>query len=186
MRENGIRIRITLEVNEADLELLESAAHRFGTSPSVYARYAALRMARQDVALESAQATTGAADGSNRPSRRSLRPAIQRATIPTFEIVRQLQTHLGDQLLAITVGAEIAEVQRWASETSEPSSVQERRLREAHDAWQLVVSVESPNTTRAWWMGMKDGLDDLSPAEAIAQDRARDVMAVARYFIEAG
>ncbi len=180
------RIRITLELNEADLELLERAAQRLKASPSDYARYAALRMARQDVALQSARTTTGAAPDPNGPSRRSLRPVIQRATVPTTEIVRQLKTHLGDQLLALTIGAEVAEVQRWASETIEPSSVQERRLREAHKTWQLVVSVESPKTTRAWWMGMQDGLDDLSPAEAIAQDRASDVMAVARYFLEAG
>lgn len=40
--------------------------------------------------------------------------------------------------------------------------------------------------TRAWWMGMKYGLDDLSPAEAIAEGRIRDVRAVARYFVQAG
>jgi|GEM_PF-6997568 len=33
---------------------------------------------------------------------------------------------------------------------------------------------------------MKDGLDDLSPARAIAADRGPAAMDVARYFIEAG
>lgn len=105
--------------------------------------------------------------------------------MPMIEIVRQLKTHLRAQLLALTVGAKREDVERWASHEIEPSSVHERRLRAAHDAWQLVVSVESPETTRAWWMGMKEGLGDLSPAEAIALDRADAVMAIARDFLEA-
>ncbi len=93
---------------------------------------------------------------------------------------------LGPQLVALTVDAKPDEVKRWGTKESEPTPVHERRLREAHAAWQLVVSVESPETTRAWWMGMKDQLDDLSPAEAIALDRAPAVMAVARNFLESG
>lgn len=102
------------------------------------------------------------------------------------EVIQQLSNHLGRQLLAITVGATAADVDSWKAGTATPPPVQERRLREAHDIWVLVVPFESAETTRAWWMGMKDGLDDLSPAEAIAADRFRDVMAVARYFVEAG
>jgi len=29
---------------------------------------------------------------------------------------------------------------------------QEHRPREAHEVWQFVMSVESAETTRAWWM----------------------------------
>lgn len=106
--------------------------------------------------------------------------------MPLIEVVRWLNTHLGVHLLAITVGVNPDTLKRWARAESEPCPKHERRLREAHEAWQLVVSVESPKTTRAWWMGMKGGLDDGSPAEAIAQNRAREVTAVARYFLEAG
>jgi len=180
----GNTIRLTIALSQSDLELIENAASRTGVGADEFVRYAALRMARQDVTIASGAAPER--DSPPLPSRRSLRPVIERATVPTIDIVRQLGTHLGVQLLAMTVGAQPQEIERWASETAEPSSVHERRLREAHEAWQLVVSVESPKTTRAWWMGMQDGLDDLSPAEAIAQDRAGDVMAVARYFLEAG
>lgn len=62
----------------------------------------------------------------------------------------------------------------------------ERRLRAAHEAWLLVCMVQSPETTRMWWMGMKDALDNLYPAEAIALDRGRDVMAVARAYVASG
>ena len=105
--------------------------------------------------------------------------------MPTIEMMRQLEEHLGLHLLAITVGAAYDEVTRCVIEESEPSPVHERRLREAHEVWQFVLSAESLETTRAWWIGMKDGLDDRSPAEAIAADRTRHVMAVARYFVEA-
>jgi hypothetical protein len=183
---HGRWVRLTLTLSDADREMIERAAARMGTSPAEFARYAALRMAAQDAALDSSERTRASDDGSPLPSRRSLRRTIERAPFPTVEIVRQLEKHLGLQLLAITVGAPPDEVARWVAEETEPPPVYERRLREAHDAWQLVLSVESLETTRAWWMGIKDGLDDLSPAEAIAADRARDVMAVARYFVEAG
>lgn len=120
------------------------------------------------------------------PVRRSLRPVVERALIPMPEVVRQLREYLGSQLLGITLDASVEQIDGWASEETQPQGDHARRLREAHEVWQLIVAVESAETTRAWWMGMKDGLDDLSPAEAIAQDRTDYVMAVARYFLEAG
>lgn len=77
-----------------------------------------------------------------------------------------------------------AERSSWAREETQPSEVHECRLREAHEAWQLLCMVEPPDTTHAWWMGVKDALDDLSPAEAMALDRGRDVLAAARAQIE--
>lgn len=178
-------IRITVELTGSDFDAIERAAQRIGNSPAEYVRYAALRLASRDAALDRLeQGSTG--ERSPSPPRRSLRAVNRRTPVPTVELVRQLEAHLGAQLLAITVGTNAYEVQSWASEDNEPSPMQERRLREAHEAWQLVVSVESPETTRAWWMGMKGELDDLSPAEAIALDRGRAVMSVARAFIESG
>lgn len=101
-------------------------------------------------------------------------------------VVRLLSEQLGRQLLAITINASPADVERWERGDVEPPPAQERRLREAHKAWQLVASIESIETTRAWWMGMKEQLDNLSPAEAIAADRARAVVSIARDFVEGG
>lgn len=176
---------MSVEFNESEIQEIERAAALTGRSPAEFARYATLRMAEERTALARVE-PSAPATAAPFPSRRSLRPVKHRATMPTTEMVHQLATHLGVQLLPLTVGAEVDEVRNWIHETSEPSSMHERRLREAHEVWQLVVSVESSKTTRARWMGMKDGLGDLSPAEAIAQDRAGDVMAVARYFLEAG
>jgi hypothetical protein len=62
----------------------------------------------------------------------------------------------------------------------------ERRLREAYQVFQLVQSVESPHTVRAWFIGLNPQLDDESPAEALAEDRFREVMAAARAFVTGG
>lgn len=92
----------------------------------------------------------------------------------------------GYPLLAITVGASRADIDRWGSEEAAPPPTQERRLREAHEVWQFVLSVESLETTRARWTGTKDQLGDLSPAEAIADDQAAAVMSIARDFVDRG
>lgn len=101
-------------------------------------------------------------------------------------MVRQLTTHLGVQLLSMTLAADAESIKSWAEEEKPPPALYERRLRATHEICVLVCSVDSPATVRAWWMGMKDGLNDLSPAEAIALDQYQDVMSVARYFVEAG
>lgn len=177
---------MTLELSEPESKLLDQAADRSGTSPAAYARYAALRMAQQDLNLSVSEQSLHGHAAPAPPTRRSLRQVIHRATIPTVEIVRQLQTFLGPRLLGRTLDAEVETIDSWARGERSPSPVHERRLREAHEAWQLVCIAEAPDTARAWWMGMKDALDDLSPAEAIALDRGRDVMAVARAYVESG
>lgn len=180
------RVRITIEVTEPEFEILRRAARRTGAPPADFVKDAAVRMARQDLAASDDRQVRGDASDPALPTRRSLRSAIERATMPTHDIVRQLEKHLGLQLLAITVGAEPELVKRWTSRADEPSRVHERRLQQAHEAWQLVRAAESLETTRAWWMGTKEELGGLSPAEAIALDRSQAVMAVARSFIESG
>lgn len=174
------RTALTLEFSQTEFAALASAAEKAGVTPVEYVRYAALRMAAQDARLPGSEAS------GTSPSRRSLRPRRFDAKMPTHEIVRQLTTHLGVRLLALTLATDAESIKSWAEEKNPPPEPFERRLRVAHEIWQLVCSVESPNTVRTWWMGMKDGLDDLSPAEAIALDQYDDVRAVARYFVEAG
>lgn len=174
----GIRIEISL--GEAETKRLQQAAARAALSVEDYTRYAALRLAAQDARLLDRRGSEPA------PSRRSLRPRRSDAKMPTHEMVRQLTTHLGVQLLTLTLAADPKSVESWAGESTHPPEPYERRLHAAHEIWLQVSSVESPAAVRAWWMGMKDGLNDLSPAEAIALDRYDDVRAVVRYFMEAG
>lgn len=111
-------------------------------------------------------------------------PRVQ-VVVPIDEAVRVLAEHLGRPLLAVTLDVDRSTVDRYLNGRS-PKSAVEERIQHAFDIWQLVSSVESVATTRAWWMGMKDELDDLSPAEAIAIGQARLVRAVARNFVEGG
>ncbi|GAA3598280.1 hypothetical protein [Agrococcus terreus] len=176
------KLRFELEFSAPEVASLTAAARRASRPVEEYVRYAALRVAAQDTRLPDA----GRATSEEPLSRRSLRPLRFEARMPTHEMVRQLTIHLGIRLLALTLAADAEVVGTWADEQNPPPEPYERRLQVAHEIWQLVCSVESPPTTRAWWMGMKDGLGDLSPAEAIALDRYQDVRAVARNFLEAG
>ncbi|WP_413318295.1 hypothetical protein AA0Z99_00100 [Agrococcus sp. 1P02AA] len=172
---------VTFELDQAELDAVVVAAEKANITPEAYVRHAVLRMAAQDARLP-----TAALSAERSPSRRSLRPPRYSAVMPVHEIVRQLTAHLGIQLLSITLGADADAIRNWAEEKNPLPGLYERRLRAAHESWQLVCVAESPQTARAWWMGMKDGLADISPAEAIALDRYDDVRAVARYFVEAG
>lgn len=178
---------ITIELSATELDQIERAARRTGASPADFVRESAIRATRS-VDPSAHHHATGVDDADPRraPTRRSVRRVIPTAPVPTGEVVRELSKHLGRQLLAITVDAAPAQVDDWVSGDVEPSPVHERRLREADEAWQLVMSVESIQTTRAWWMGMKEQLGDLSPAEAIAADQAAAVMSIARDFVEGG
>lgn len=107
-------------------------------------------------------------------------------TVSVGEAARFLAEQLGPKLVAITIGSDSASVEAWARREAKPHPAEERRLRIAYGLWHFVSSVESHAMVRVWWMGMKDGLDDLSPAEAIAAGRESDVQAVARSFVEGG
>lgn len=112
--------------------------------------------------------------------------AARAAAVTAQEAAGFLAEHLGRQLLAITVGADPSSIDRWARGTSKPQLAPERRLLAAYAVWQVVAEVEAPATVRAWFMGMNPQLDDLSPAEAIADDRSRDAIAAARAFVQGG
>lgn len=76
---------------------------------------------------------------------------------------------------------------RWASDAKRhPRDNHERRLRATYQVFQQLQAVEAAPTVRAWFMGMNPQLEDASPAEALAGDREREVLAAARAFITGG
>lgn len=101
------------------------------------------------------------------------------------DIAQFLTENLGSALTAFIAGVDKKTIGRWVNGTA-PRTDGERRLRAAFQAFQLVQTVESPHTVRAWFIGMNPQLEDASPAEAIAEGRGRDVMAAARAFIAGG
>lgn len=119
------------------------------------------------------------------PARRTT--ASHDQAVELRDIIEFLNEHLGARLLALTVGADHRTVGRWLSDPDRaPRFETEARLRAAYQVFRLVQTVEASPTVRAWFMGMNPQLDDKSPAEAIRDGEARDVMAAARAFINAG
>lgn len=103
------------------------------------------------------------------------------------EIVAFLAEVLGRRLTAHLAGvADVHQVANWISAKNAPRPESEKRLRAAYQVFQLLQASESPHVVRAWFIGMNPQLDDVSPVEAIAEDRLKEVMAAARAFATGG
>lgn len=103
------------------------------------------------------------------------------------EVTDYLIGALGPKLSAFLVGKDPQTVARWAKGTQRPPQEEvERRLRAAFDVALLLAAEDSRHVVRAWFIGMNPQLDDLSPAEAIAEGRLRETMAAARAFVAGG
>ena len=102
-------------------------------------------------------------------------------------VTAELQKVLGQSLVAVIVDKEVRTVARWtAASPAKPSTRDNQRLRDALQVQQLLLTVDAPDVVRAWFMGMNPQLNDLTPVEALAESRSREVMAAARAFVNAG
>ncbi|KHL04490.1 hypothetical protein [Sinomonas humi] len=104
------------------------------------------------------------------------------------EIVRQLNGSLGPTLVAALAGAKDPKISyRWArTDGPEPRDEAQACLVLAHRAWQLVADVEGDHVARLWFVGANPYLGEVSPVEAISQNRAAEVMAAAKAMVEDG
>lgn len=113
--------------------------------------------------------------------------AHSRATeLSTEDIVSELLGVLGKHLLAHIVKKDVKSLARWASGEHHPKEREERILRNTYQIFATLDHVESSHTIRAWFMGMNPQLNDESPAEALAEERFRDVATAARAFVSGG
>lgn len=108
------------------------------------------------------------------------------AQATTSEIVRFLRENLGVTLTAGLAAVDSRTIARWVADQVTPRQEAEKKLRSAYQIFQLLAQEEAPATVRAWFMGMNEQLEDLSPVEAIAAGRAREVLVAARSFISYG
>jgi len=106
--------------------------------------------------------------------------------ISTQDVASELARVLGRQLLGIIVDKGARTVQRWIAGEHSPSTDDEKRLRNSYQVYLLLATVEGDYTIRAWFMGMNPQLQDESPVEALASDKAPEVMAAARAFVAGG
>lgn len=121
----------------------------------------------------------------------TLRPIVRDAhgsvvRLPIADAVRDLQEILGRDLVAVMTGRAPRQVSRWSAGDCAPAWHEQQVVRDALQVVRLLQQVEDSEVIRAWFMGMNPQLDDRAPAEAIADGGARDVMAAARTFVDAG
>ena len=103
------------------------------------------------------------------------------------QIAEHLNDNLGPKLTAFMVGKDQQTVARWAKgKQSPPQDDVERRLRAVFAVFQLLSENDTRHVARAWFLDMNPQLDDVSPAEAIANGDLRVVMAAARAFVAGG
>ncbi len=94
-----------------------------------------------------------------------------------------LVDNLGSGMVSLIVGVAPETITRWSRGTSaNPRETNERRMRETFRIYLELAATDSPHTVRAWFMGSNPELGDDSPAEALAEDRFKEVFAAARSF----
>ena len=103
--------------------------------------------------------------------------------ISTQDMSEQLVRVLGKQLLSVIFNERGEGPQNWVDSDAAPSTENEKRLRDTYKVYELLRTEDHDRTVRAWFMGMNSQLEDISPAEALALGRARDVMIAARSFV---
>jgi len=103
------------------------------------------------------------------------------------DIVRRLADVLGKNVLAFIVSRDARTISRWIADTQlrlDPET--DRTVRNTHQVYVLLSTVEGDHTIRAWFMGMNPQLEEEAPAEALAEGRFREVMAAAKAYVNGG
>lgn len=113
----------------------------------------------------------------------------QATAAPVNEIAGVLQEVLSRRLTAYIAGVGDGKtVSRWANgEVTEIRDyTTEQRLRRAYEIVQLLMNYDSPQTVKAWFIGLNPQLGDVSPAEALHEGRLKEALAAARAFTVGG
>lgn len=118
---------------------------------------------------------------------RQERAHVEATSMATADVAGFLQDALGQRLVAFMAGiSDHKAVGRWAKGVRRPQPQAEARLRTAYQVFVLVQKEESPHTVRAWFTGLNPRLGDVSPADAIREGHAREVVNAARAFLASG
>lgn len=104
---------------------------------------------------------------------------------PVSQIAGELQALLTRRMTAVLANVRDGKtIARWASgETTEIRVESEQRLRTAYEIMRLLLQYDSPQTVRAWFIGLNPELDDMSPIEAIHDGLLREARSAARAFV---
>lgn len=104
------------------------------------------------------------------------------------EIVRRLNASLGAAMVSAIAGAKDPKASyRWQKENGTvPSDASQARILLAHRAWMMVSDVDGEQVARQWFLGANPWLDEISPVEAIYQDRFKAVIDAAEAMSSGG
>lgn len=105
------------------------------------------------------------------------------------DATRTLQEVLSRKVTAFTTNVRDAKtITRWANgETLVVLPENEQRLRAAYEIASLLLEEgDSPQTVRAWFLGMNPQLGDDSPAQAIRDGRFKEALGAAKAFVVGG
>lgn len=104
------------------------------------------------------------------------------------EIVRRLNASLGAAMVSAMAGAKDPKASyRWQRENGTvPSNASQTRIMLAHRAWKMVSDVDGEQVARQWFLGANPWLDEISPVEAIRQDRFKAVIDAAEAMSSGG
>lgn len=108
------------------------------------------------------------------------------ARLNVREIVRQLNGALGATLVATLAGNKDSKISyRWAREDGPvPKDESVARLQLAHRAWSTLSAVEGEHVARMWFIGANPWLGEVSPVQAIRDNRSKDVMNAVTAMVE--
>lgn len=99
------------------------------------------------------------------------------------EIVRRLNSHLGETMVAALAGTRDTRLpHRWAEHTVPNTDAQER-LRFAYQIWKMLADAESDDIARTWFRGNNPVLGEVSPVIAIRDGKYAAVAGAAHSFI---
>nr|WP_280680152.1 hypothetical protein [Cryobacterium sp. CG_9.6] len=102
------------------------------------------------------------------------------------EITRRLNAALGGTLVAALAGSKDTKAShKWAKEGGpQPRPETMKRLAFAYEQWQRVAEVEGEHVARVWFIGANPWLDYDTPANAIREDRLKEVNRAAQALID--
>lgn len=104
------------------------------------------------------------------------------------EIVRRLNGALGASMVSALAGAKDPKASyKWQKEGGPvPSDATQARVLLAHRAWKLVSDADGDQVARLWFLGANPWLGEVSPVEAIHDDRSKAVMDAATAMTSGG
>lgn len=113
----------------------------------------------------------------------------QATRAPVTEIASVLQEVLSRRVTAyIASVSEGRTVSRWANGEiaviRDPDA--EQRIRVAYEIAQLLLAADSPQTVKAWFIGLNPQLGDVSPVQALHDGQLKEALTAARAFTVGG